>query len=181
MVWMSSERLYHLSKETRMKRKRKAFVKFLLKIKLVLVNIRFRLDISMPVMVTNPSIGFGAWHTISSAIGNLTSTISIDLSYNELEGKVPRSLGKLCNLKVIRLSSNKWSQEISKIFESLLGCVSNGLEILEMDDAQLSGQLTAELGQFKNLVILLLGSNSISGPIPWSIGNLSSLRSLPCE
>ena len=53
---MSSERLYHLSKETRMKRKRKAFVK----VKLVLVNIRFRLDISMPVMVTNPSIGFGA-------------------------------------------------------------------------------------------------------------------------
>ena len=30
------------------------------KVKLVLVNIRFRLDISMPVMVTNPSTGFGA-------------------------------------------------------------------------------------------------------------------------
>ena len=56
---MSSERLYQLSKETRMKRKRKAFVKVLLKVELVLVNIRFRLDISMPVMVTNPSIGFG--------------------------------------------------------------------------------------------------------------------------
>ena len=53
-------KLYHLSKETRMKRKRKAFVKVLEKVKLVLVNIRFRLDISMPVMVTNPSIGFGA-------------------------------------------------------------------------------------------------------------------------
>ena len=43
-----------------MKRKRKDFVKVLLKIKLVLVNIRFRLDIRMPVMVTNPGIGFGA-------------------------------------------------------------------------------------------------------------------------
>ena len=32
------------------------------KVKLVLVNIRFRLDISMPVMVTNPGIRFGAWH-----------------------------------------------------------------------------------------------------------------------
>ena len=57
---MSSERLYHLSKETRMKRKRKAFLKVLLKVKLVLVNIRFRLDISMPVMVTNLGIRFGA-------------------------------------------------------------------------------------------------------------------------
>ena len=42
-------------KETRMKRKREAFVK----VKLVLVNIRFKLDISMPIMVTNPGIGFG--------------------------------------------------------------------------------------------------------------------------
>ena len=57
---MSSERLYHLSKETKMKRKRKAFVKVFKKFKLVLVNIRFRLDISMPVMVTNPGTGFGA-------------------------------------------------------------------------------------------------------------------------
>ena len=57
---MSSERLYNLSKETRMKRKRKAFLKLLLKVKLVLVNIRFRLDISMPVIFTNPGIGFGA-------------------------------------------------------------------------------------------------------------------------
>ena len=57
---MSSERFYHLSKETKMKRKRKAFVKVLEKVKLILVNIRFMLDISMPVMVTNPDIGFGA-------------------------------------------------------------------------------------------------------------------------
>ena len=43
-----------------MERKKKVFVKVLLKVKLVLVNIRFMLDISMPVMVTNPDIGFGA-------------------------------------------------------------------------------------------------------------------------
>ena len=43
-----------------MERKKKVFVKVLLKVKLVLVNIRFRLDISMPVMVTNSDIGFGA-------------------------------------------------------------------------------------------------------------------------
>ena len=37
-------------------KKEEAFVK----VKLVLVNIMFKLDISMPVMVTNPGIGFGA-------------------------------------------------------------------------------------------------------------------------
>ena len=37
------------------KRKREAFVK----VKLVLVDIKFKLDISMPVIVTNSGIGFG--------------------------------------------------------------------------------------------------------------------------
>ena len=57
---MSSEKLYHLSKETRKKSKREAFGKSFVKVKLVLVNISFRLDISMPVMVTNPNTRFGA-------------------------------------------------------------------------------------------------------------------------
>ena len=42
-----------------MKRKREVFVKVLEKVKLVLVNIRFKHDISMPVMVINPGIEFG--------------------------------------------------------------------------------------------------------------------------
>ena len=45
-----------------MKRKWEAFVKVLVNVKLVLVNIKFRLDINMPVMVPNPGIGFGARH-----------------------------------------------------------------------------------------------------------------------
>ena len=85
---------------------------------------------------------------------NLTSAISIDLSENELGGKLPRSLGNLCNLREIRLSSNKWSQEISEILESLSGCLSDRLEILDLTDSQLHGQLTDELGVFKNLVQL---------------------------
>ena len=59
MLWMSREKLYHLNRETRMKGKREAFVEAFEKVKLVLVNIKSKLDISMPIMVTNPSIGFG--------------------------------------------------------------------------------------------------------------------------
>ena len=55
---MSSEKLYHLSKETRMKRKKEG--SFFVKVKLVLVNIMFKLDISIPIMVTNLDIRFGA-------------------------------------------------------------------------------------------------------------------------
>ena len=57
---MSREKLYHLNKETKMKGKREFFVEAFEKVKLVLVNIRSKLDISMPVMVTNPGIRFGA-------------------------------------------------------------------------------------------------------------------------
>ncbi|KAK7860840.1 receptor-like protein eix2 [Quercus suber] len=116
--------------------------------------------------------------TISSAIGNLTSAIRIDLSYNELGGKLPRSLVNLCNLREISLSSNKWSQEISEILESLSGCLSDRLEILDLSSSQLHGHLTDELGVFKNLVELSFSQNSISGPIPVSFGNLSSLTNL---
>ncbi|KAM3696243.1 hypothetical protein ACJW31_06G023500 [Castanea mollissima] len=116
--------------------------------------------------------------TISSSIRNLTSAISIDFISNQLDGKVPRSLGNVCNLRELRLSDNKLSQEVSEILEGLLRCVSYGLEVLEMYDAQLSGHLTEELGQFQNLTKLSLEGNSIWGPIPISIGKLSSLRFL---
>ncbi|KAK7844163.1 receptor-like protein eix2 [Quercus suber] len=116
--------------------------------------------------------------TISNAIENLTSAISIDLSGNELGGKLPRSLGNLCNLREISLSSNKWSQEISEILESLSGCLSDRLEILNLDSSQLHGQLTDELGVFKNLVQLSFQNNLISGPLPVCLGKLSSLRIL---
>ncbi|XP_030929682.1 receptor-like protein EIX2 [Quercus lobata] len=115
---------------------------------------------------------------ITSSIKNLTSAISIDLTSNQLDGKVPRSLGNVCSLRELRLSDNKLSQEVSEILESLLRCVSYGLEVLEMYDAQLSGHLIKELGQFQNLTTLSLEGNSIWGPIPISIGKLSSLRFL---
>ncbi|KAL4618774.1 hypothetical protein ACB092_06G034200, partial [Castanea dentata] len=54
--------------------------------------------------------------------------------------------------------------EIFEIFESLSGCVSNSLEILDLSNAQLSGQLTAEFGNLSSLRSLNLESNQINGP-----------------
>lgn len=77
------------------------------------------------------------------------------------------------------MSTKKWSQEIFEIIESLSGCSSYGLEMLGLSDTQ--GHLTHKLEQFKNLTWLSLRDNSISGSIPWSIRNLSSLQFMDLE
>ncbi|KAL7164647.1 hypothetical protein ACSBR2_040528 [Camellia fascicularis] len=114
---------------------------------------------------------------ITGDIGNMTSIIHIDLSDNEIGERIPRSMGTLCNAKVIDLSNNKFG-DISDVFRSLTGCISNSLETLSLIGCQLYGSFDDNLGQFKNLQVLHLSINSIVGPLPWSIGRLSSLKSL---
>ncbi|THF94296.1 hypothetical protein TEA_020511 [Camellia sinensis var. sinensis] len=114
---------------------------------------------------------------ISGDIGNMTSIIHIDLSYNKIEGRIPRSMGGLCNTKFIDFSDNKFG-DISDVFRSLTGCISDTLETLSLIGCQLYGSFDDNLGQFKNLQELHLSVNSIVGPLPWSIGRLSSLKSL---
>ncbi|XP_015878085.3 receptor-like protein EIX1 [Ziziphus jujuba] len=117
--------------------------------------------------------------TVSSHITNLTSMIMLDLSGNHLEGKLPTSVGaQLCNLKEIHLQYNNWNQSISQVLDSLSGCVSSNLEVLDIAFGQIYGQLTDQIGQFKSLTHLDLSDNMISGPIPASLGNLLSLRHL---
>ncbi|KDO55700.1 hypothetical protein CISIN_1g048402mg, partial [Citrus sinensis] len=115
----------------------------------------------------------------SEALGNLTSISRLDLSLNTgPEGRIPRSMASLCNLKSINLRGVHLSQEISEILNIFSGCVSIELESLDLRSSSISGHLTDQLGQFKNLDNLDLANNSIVGPIPQSLGHLSNLRVL---
>ncbi|KAK2639681.1 hypothetical protein Ddye_027476 [Dipteronia dyeriana] len=116
---------------------------------------------------------------ISSGIGNLTSLERLDLSFNDqLVGSIPRSFGRLCNLRSISLSGIELSQEMCEILDIFSRCISNNLESLYIGGSQISGQFTDQLGKFKNLHTFYASENSISGPMPSSLGELSSLKFL---
>ncbi|KAK9209649.1 hypothetical protein WN944_002016 [Citrus x changshan-huyou] len=116
---------------------------------------------------------------ISSVVENLSTSIeTLRLDYSGVEGKIPTSIARLCNLRSITIIGVKLSQDISQIIDIFSGCVSDVIEIVDLRDNKLSSQLINELGQFKSLQGLLLGDNMISGHIPSSLGKLSSLQAV---
>ncbi|XP_029124597.1 LOW QUALITY PROTEIN: receptor-like protein EIX2 [Cajanus cajan] len=115
---------------------------------------------------------------IPNAMGNLTSLVQLDLSNNQLRGKIPTSLGNLCNLKEISFSFLKLNQPINEIIQILAPCISHGLTSLGIQSSQLSGNLTDQIGDFKNIVSLQFRNNAIGGELPKSFGKLSSITYL---
>ena len=77
------------------------------------------------------------------------SVTELWLTYNNLEGVLPPSLGLLRNLEVLALYSNR-----------------------------LSGLIPPELGNLTQLKILNFNDNLLSGPIPPELGNLQQLEEL---
>ncbi|KAF7820342.1 receptor-like protein EIX2 [Senna tora] len=124
-------------------------------------------------------LGFNKLHgTISNSIGNLTSLVTLDLLGNELEGTIPKSVANLCNLRNVFFSNKNSNQQVSEILEIFSTCVLHKLETLYIIDSLLLGNLTDQIGLFKNLVSLDLFHNAIQGTIPASLRNLASLKHL---
>ncbi|GLT96277.1 hypothetical protein SLE2022_139130 [Rubroshorea leprosula] len=114
---------------------------------------------------------------ISSEIGKMNFVVDLYLFYNSFEGQIPiRSIGSLCSLRSLSLSGVNLSLDISNVLEVFSKCVSNKLDSLFLQNCQLYGQLTNQLGNLKNLRELDLSVNSISGNLPESFGQLSNLE-----
>ncbi|XP_040938096.1 LRR receptor-like serine/threonine-protein kinase SIK1 [Gossypium hirsutum] len=121
---------------------------------------------------------------IPDYFGNTSFLKVLDPSRNHLNSSIPNSLYSLNRLQFLSLSSNQLQGTISSAIGNLssvthLDLYNNTIEeSLDMTNNQLSGHLTDQLGQFKNLSYLSLAQNKISGPIPSSMVKLSSLKFL---
>ncbi len=108
------------------------------------------------------------WYGITVESNEVTG---INLLFNNLNGTLPTSLGKLKNLKKLELSFNL----ISGTIPAELGNLEK-LEVLAINATALHGTIPESLGNLSNLKQLHLSSNQLSGTIPENLGNLKSIE-----
>ena len=97
--------------------------------------------------------------------------VGINLLFNNLNGKLPASLGELKNLKKLELSFNP----ISGSIPTELGNMEQ-LEVLAINGTAVSGNIPESLGKLSNLRQLHLSSNQLSGTIPEILGDLKNIE-----
>ena len=122
-------------------------------------------EMSLPVnWLTHPSLS-NDWSGVRVDFDGQVTELTL---YNYgLVGEIPKELGKLSNLELLRLDTN----ELSGTIPEELGDLSNLLE-LYLDTNQLSGTIPTELGNLSNLNDLTLFKNQLSGTIPGVLGEL---------
>ena len=110
---------------------------------------------------------------LPGGLGNLTNLKELVLWMNQLNGSIPVELGNLTNLTDLYLDENQLSGSIPATLGNLVN-----LQRLILDENQLSGSIPVELGNLTQLSLLRLGWNHLSGSIPIELGNLNNLTSM---
>ncbi|KAJ4901261.1 Serine/threonine-protein kinase BRI1-like 2 [Raphanus sativus] len=93
----------------------------------------------------------------------------LDLSYNQLRGKIPDEIGEMIALQVLELSHNQLSGEIP----FTIGQLKN-LGVFDASVNRLQGQIPESFSNLSFLVQIDLSNNELTGPIPQR-GQLSTL------
>ncbi|KAL7210941.1 hypothetical protein ACSBR2_013927 [Camellia fascicularis] len=107
-------------------------------------------------------------------LGKCDSLSRVRLGQNYLSGSIPNGFLYLPELSLIELQNNY----LTGLFEEERSKVASKLSQLNLSNNRLSGSLPASVGNFSSLKILLLNGNRFTGNIPSDTGRLKNILKL---
>ncbi len=107
---------------------------------------------------------------LPASIGDLANLTLIDAEYNQLTGAIPSELGDITNLSYINFHNNQLTGEIPSSLASL-----GRLVYLNLSENELTGDIPSEIGNIQTLMELHLCCNNFTGEIPSSFGGFPAL------
>ncbi|KAJ3360334.1 hypothetical protein GGF32_008495, partial [Allomyces javanicus] len=110
---------------------------------------------------------------IPDSIGSLVNLQSLNLYNNQLNGAIPNTIGNLAKLTGLNLANN----QLNGAIPDTIGKLAN-LTKLALYNNQLNGAIPDTIGKLANLTELNLANNQLNGAIPNTIDNLMNLRFL---
>lgn len=110
------------------------------------------------------------WHGVTVKDGKV---VGLDLSNNNLQGKIPITIGNLRHLETLNLSGNQIEGKVPGLFRKF-----ERLKVVNLANNSLAGDIPASINKLRNLEELNLNNNRLEGELPIGISELSKLRTL---
>lgn len=129
----------------------------------------------------------GITGTLSPSIGKLTQLDTLDLwtskwtleipgwdpNPNLMSGTLPKELGKLKNLRFLRLGRQAFTGDLPAEMGEM-----ESLTFLDIAQCRFTGGIPPSFGQLKKLEVLFASENDFSKPLPQELGDAESLKEL---
>lgn len=133
-----------------------------------------------------------------NSIARLQHLTRLDVSNNELTGMIPSSFADMDQLQYLYLANNGWDEGPIPSWHNLTGMVELSLkgtnrvgtipswlgeelremELLSLDNNNLTGQIPDTVGHMKRMEYLLLNQNDLTGEVPTTLKHLHALKML---
>ena len=110
------------------------------------------------------------WHGITIKNGKV---VALDLSNNNLHGKIPITIGNLKHLELLDLSGNHIEGKVPGLFRKF-----ENLKVINLANNSLAGRIPSTIYRLRQLEELNLNNNRLEGELPQGISELSKLRTL---
>ncbi|XP_028077879.1 receptor-like protein 56 [Camellia sinensis] len=135
---------------------------------------------------------------IPEALINLSKLVTLDVSDNNLSGRIPLSIRLLANLSILILRGNQLDRDFeiggpdgsydkvdevefvtkSRTNSYRAGSILNFMSGLDLSCNKLTDEIPFELGNLSSVHALNLSHNLLIGPIPKTFSNLTQIESL---